>query len=138
MSSIVATAAMSALFLVALAPLALPVWNPKAALPIGLAWGSFTLGVAGLQAGFFQSTELPSLERVGADNGTMTRSQCAEVVRLLEEARVILARDPPRLVVARAGWEQLPEEGREAVVECVSRGWPRDAGALQVELTPPA
>lgn len=137
MTSSFAIAAVAGILILAAVPLAILLRRPRALAPVMAVYGAFFLGVASLHAGFVRSEPLPSFEGLSSTPSTaMSRRQCAEIVRLLEEGRVILDRAPPRISVVQSRWEQLPQEAREAVVACVERGWPQGAGPAQVVVRP--
>lgn len=134
MSPLLAIAAVAALFLVLLAPLALAAGKAASVAPIAAAYLVLTSLVAGYQSGLFSQAELPDLNVAGVADLRATNAQCAEVLSLLDRGGAIIDRSrPPHLVVAQDRWGQLPRDAQEVVVECVQRSWPRGAGEPQVE-----
>jgi hypothetical protein len=134
MSPALAIAAVAALFLVLIAPLALAAWKAASVAPIAAIYAVLLSLIAGYQSGLFSRTELPNLDVAEAAVSGMTDAQCAEILSLLDRAGAIIdRRRPPHLVVAQDRWSQLPEAGQEAVVDCVQRSWPRGAAAAQIE-----
>lgn len=63
-----------------------------------------------------------------------TADRCEQAVSTAERARIILdRRNPTRLVVQRALWEQIPEDVRTALVECAeSLRPPGTEGSMEV------
>ncbi len=125
MSSFVAICAVSALFLVALAPLALLAIRRRPALPIALLTITFVTAAAGYQTGLFARGDFSDLRAAELAGPVVPTARCVEIITLLERAGVILDRgSPPRLLVSQAAWAQVPEEAQTVVVDCVQRTWP--------------
>ena len=134
MSPFIASLAVAAIFLVALAPIALASmrvigWAPSALFTLLLIGG-----VTSVQAGLFLSAP-PLPEISAARTGAIQDAQCAEVITALERARLILdRRAPPRLIVSRQLWAQMPMELRGVVLDCVRRAWPENAAEPELEM----
>jgi hypothetical protein len=135
MPSIIAILILAALYIAALAPLIFVARKPRALMPMAGVYVACILAISMFQSGLLASATLPSLEDVPFSDGQLSAAQCTQLLTLLDDGGVIVdRRSPPRLVVARSGWEQLPVEAREAVVGCVQRAWPRNAAQAQVEV----
>lgn len=66
---------------------------------------------------------------------SVSNGRCREIVTLLVENRIILQQPGgTQLVVARAGWQQLPEEVREQIVSCVEQLFPDRATGRPIEV----
>jgi hypothetical protein len=64
-------------------------------------------------------------------------SRCEQVLATAERGRIVLdRRNPDRLVVAAALWQQLPEEVRAAIAECAGVVRPADRRETPVEVVP--
>lgn len=134
MSPALAISAVLLLHAVLLLPLAWAAFRPAA---FGVGYAVFISGVAICQTGLFASASVPPMEGISATSPAMSGSQCAEILSLLGDSGTIIdRRDPPRVVVRQAHWNQLPQEAQDAVIACVRREWPGDAPATQVETRP--
>lgn len=134
MSPAFSIAAVAALFLALSAPLALAAWKAAGALPVTAVYALLLSLTAGYQSGLFSRADLPDLNVAEVSGPSVTDAQCAEILSLLDRSGAITERSrPPRLVVVQNLWNQLPQAGQEAVVDCVQRSWPRNAGPAQLE-----
>lgn len=134
MSPALSIAAVAAMFLALSAPLALAAWKALSALPVTAVYALLLSLTAGYQSGLFSRTDLPDLDVADASGPIVTDAQCAEILSLLDRSGAIIERNrPPRLVVVQNLWNQLPQAGQEAVVDCAQRSWPRNSGAAQLE-----
>ena len=69
--------------------------------------------------------------------GIVDSSRCEQVLSTAERGRLVLdRRNPNRLVVAAASWQQIPEEVRTAITECASSVRPADRRDTPVEVVP--
>ena len=120
--------------LLALAPLGLVAVRRRTPAWLVAVYSVLLLGIGAYHLGFTQRIPIPQVDSASLSRGALSQAQCAEILSLLDQSGVFVdRRNPPRLVVAQPQWEQLPEEVRGAVIECVQQSWPRGAGTAQVE-----
>lgn len=135
MSSVTALLVVLGLFVVAFIPLALAAAKVTGWVPVTIFNGALILGAAGYQAGLFAPHYLQQPELPESQVGSVSNSQCAELMTALEQAGVIVdRRTPPHLIVDRAGWAQLPEEASGIILDCVQRAWPAGSAAPELEI----
>lgn len=133
MSPAAATSAALALYLLLAAPLLL---FSRAARVGAVLCGVLLLGIVALGAGWLGRGALAPHDIRDIESAALAGGgECAQVLQVLTEARVILdRRDPGRLVVARQFWSQLPSAVRDATVACADEARPADSagGPIQV------
>lgn len=137
MNSIFAILAAGALHVAALGPAALAALRPS--------FGPFAAGFYALSAlialtlhtGAFTGDQLTPYASDRAGRRPNAGDECAEILQLLEQARVILdRRDPSRLVVSQAAWDRLPGAIRDAATQCADRARPEGANIRPLEVVP--
>lgn len=119
-------------FAVALLPLALAWRGVVRGAPVAIGYGAITLGMVAYQLGIGGSSPIRAVDTNAARQTNLSPAQCGRILQTLDEARVIVdRRNPARLVVVRALWEQLPRQAQEATLICAGRGQTgADPGAL--------
>lgn len=123
------------LFIAAFTPLALVATRMLGRTPAAILNAALILGVAGYQAGLVTPPDPRLRDIPTAEPGTILGAQCTELIAALDQGRVIVdRRSPPRLIVHRDRWSQLPEEARGIVLDCVQRAWPVGTAAPQLEM----
>jgi hypothetical protein len=136
MSSLSSILIAGGVFAIALSPAALAAMRPGFGGVAAVFYGIATLAAASFHTGIFSRDLAP--HDFGAIGSQPTPGdECAEVLQLLQQARVIIdRRDPARLVVARAAWEQLPSAVRDAATFCADRARPEGENIRPLEVVP--
>ena len=135
MSSLSAILVVAGLFLIGLIPLALAATGIIGRAPAAICNGLLILGVTGYQASLFASSDLQLPDAANTEGNAVPQAQCVELIAALEQGRIILdRRTPPRLIVSRDRWSQLPEEAAGAILDCVHRTWPAGTAAPELEV----
>jgi hypothetical protein len=120
MSPIFATAVALAVYLVVLLPLAVGVSNLRP----GVVWTyvALTLALAVYHTGLFQAASLAPTDAVVRSSGLVADEQCRQINTLIAEANLTVDRsNPDEIKVSGPGWDQVPEEVRSVVAECLRR-----------------
>lgn len=56
---------------------------------------------------------------VQVPQGTGGQSVCAEILRISEQAKLVIDRQPGRVTVDASKWEQLPVQARSLIEQCL-------------------
>lgn len=151
MSTIPAVLISIALFVLALAPLAVAYRYPRARVPAALIYGLLLVGLTvrhtGLSFGNVPSATAATAEPgaiagAGAGAGAAPSAndeelveRCTEALQMAEEGMVIRdMSDPARLVVNASLWAQLPDFVKETMVLCVEKSQPGGPSAADIEI----
>lgn len=120
---------------IALAPIAIAYWRPRLIPPLGWSYGVLMLAIMVYQAGFLPRSLPVTLQSSVLDSAHMPSGRCAELMELLQRQHVILnSADPARLVVNHELWSQLPQEARDAIVQCAEAARPAGGGGNAMEV----
>lgn len=103
----------------ALAPIALAYRKPRLIAPLLWSYGVVILGTMVSQTGLLPRAVPVAVQAGPAADRHMSSARCDELMALLARQHVVLnSTDPNRLVVNQNLWSQLPQEARDAIVEC--------------------
>jgi hypothetical protein len=125
------------LFLVLAAPALVAFVRRELGWVTGGFYGAVVAGLLAWHVGFSIGPipDAASIARARAAGPAVSGSRCEQVLATAEQGRVVLdRRDPNRLVVAAALWQQLPEEVRAALTECADTVRPADQRERPVEI----
>ena len=144
MSSTASIAAVGALFLLVLAPLAVALDRERAVRltrPLLAGYALLFAALAIYEISPFQTREKAVLSTAGLTAtsepgmGTTASAQCAQAVSQSEVAGLILdRRNPGRVIVNGRFWNQIPEQAQEALIYCLEQSRARDANSRPVEI----
>jgi hypothetical protein len=119
----------------ALLPIALASWRPRLIAPVGWIYGAMILAVMVYQAGFLPRYLPVTLQADVLETSHLPPARCAELMELLRRQQVLLTgTDQMHLVVNQELWSQLPQEARDAIIECAEAARPEGSrgNAMQV------
>ena len=121
MSPIVATTVALALYVAVLLPLAVGGSNLRRG--VGWTYVGLGLALAAYHTGIFQSPALAPTDAVVRSGALVADEQCRQINELIVKAHLTVDRsDPEEIKVTGPGWDQVPEEVRSVVTECLRRG----------------
>jgi disulfide bond formation protein DsbB len=130
-----------ALFVGAIAPLALAYRNPRVRLLAALFYGFLMLGLTLYHTGIrfepgYQRSPAPTA--AGFTNALAPdelTQRCTEALEAAENASLIRNRsNPERLVVDRALWRQMPDSVKQAIVMCLENSRPPGGSESEIEI----
>jgi hypothetical protein len=118
-SSGLATGLVLALYALAMVPVAWMWRRPKASRLLAPGLGAALSGLAFVQTGILQSSQLTSTDLTGLAPSVSEIGRCTRVLNLLTEAGVILGPvGGEDLVVNGADWDRLPTQVRDVTIAC--------------------
>lgn len=108
-------------------------WAGRAALAL---LGAGLTGLVLQQGGWLEHRSLAPFDIRDIESAALSEGgQCAQVLRLLTDARIIIDRsDPVRIVVSGQLWPQLPAAVRDATMACVEEGRSGDGAQQPIEV----
>jgi hypothetical protein len=138
MSTALATLVATALYALALLPLAWVAWKPLTGRWVAPVYGLALLAIAGLNVGWLQVHSVTPASEVQVPVLT-DRDRCDQILDLLREARVVTGTSPSgELVVDQQAWDQIPPAVREVATACAEqRRAPGSEAASQNLVAPP-
>lgn len=124
------------LFLLLGAPALFAFLRGDAGWKTGAFYGLVSILLLGWHIGFSVGS-MPDAGSLGRrpQNLVLEGSRCEQALATAERGRIILdRRDPNRLIVSAASWQQIPEEVRAALIACAGNVRPADARERPVEV----